>query len=601
MAGLAPLVVGRSGMGGNSKKVLERIQERVKKATQVDILGPGHLASETMMNSIPAIRNQVFKAFIDESSKFALNDRDRTNIRTELTELFTNSLGLRNNNFLFMEAGAAGVAVSPVGTMAMLSLSWPENVHRWMMPSSVREAPVVQVKHIKIMLRRGDGTEIELPATPNTVNSIQNRPLLGPASWTNWTDAGATAWVESNTRNETDNDRKHPTDASAFNLLGSAWNAVTIGEGDGVDIGGGIVAVKYKVRTGVATYEERTRAATIPLDKGDHGSHQIEWVNPHDNSAGSDYVTIILNRENGSLRVTTGLGIKTADDAVGITKVLPRFFKTTEFVNTVETIRAGVIDDRFDIPQGAVVQAPLTDDFAMDLNAMTGIDAATLLVDNITAMFGQTQNNESWQFIRKCYEDFQELVGNTVVEEMFYREWNAEPPPAGNMDVERHRKLWTIPFSYLAINLAKFTQYRKSELVVVCGLNTSNIVGDITEWETVPGGDGGVNDFMSDAALMTGLAKIGRLNISARVVTSRNFPENEMYIYLVPQGEENVRGIEHFSYDYRMSRNFRSPVFPNVPVITATRRDTRKAFNPAMAKLVIRNNNGNYPSMNHTG
>jgi hypothetical protein len=386
--------------------------------------------------------------------------------------------------------------------------------------------------------------------------------------------------------------------ANAFNLLSTAWNDVTIGVGDGIDNDSAVAAVKYKVRVGVNTYEERIRNVDISIDPSTGvGRGFINWVNPHDQSAGSDTVVVIIDRQTGALIATTALGISSADNAVGITKILMRAYKTTEHINTVESLSAQVIDDQFTIPQGPIVQVPLTDDNSLDFNAMTGLDFQTASLDALTAKFGRAQNNDSYNFLESTFQKFiQEAETRGYRAENFERTWSAMPPSAGNMDVAAHRRTFALGLNYLIAQLQKYTNYREHQIVIVCGYHDRGLFYDVTAWQATGGGDGGTNDTVSDKNLIVGVTRLFG-DFSARVVTSRDFREGSMYVYLTPKGEENVRGIEHFSYDYRISREHRSPVYMQVPAITATRREVRKAFNPAMARLTIVENNGNYPSM----
>lgn len=597
------------GGGKRAQQLVERVRKAVKKNAQVDIGKPD---VGMRLNSLPGVLNATIKQFATEATQLSNSkgaSEFNTDIGGELKVLFDNIVG-KNDFDLFgggmMESGTGSMAMSPVGVMTMLSLSWPENVHRYMMPSSVRESPVILVKYIKSTLQRKDGTVVELPATNSNLKTINERPTLGPSAWPenlSSLELDDNLWIAANTTHETGG-RVGP-DADSFGLLASAWNLIAPGPGDNVDYDIEIVGVQYNDEVSNGNFSPKFKKTNIKVNTNTDGGvlfvgiGEVTWENTYagNSATGSDKINVSVNRENGALYATTTKGLAPDNtDSSGIIKILVKAYKTTEYGNTVETINISLTEQKIMIPQGQLAQVATTRDKTMDFKAQTGgLDYSVKALDTLTKMFGNKQNNRSYNYLEEVFQDFIATVGEAD-RDAFEASWDASPPESGDGDLFRHRKTFVDPLAAIIDNLVRFTQYENYRIIIVCGRREFRLFRASDNFIVDRGADSKPNQATADENIMQAVGDVGGM-YDVRVVSSRVFEDEDMYIYLVPLDTEDNRGIEHFSYDYALTKDYLSGAFQNLSqAITARRRDVRHAFNPAMGKLIVKHNKGQYPT-----
>jgi hypothetical protein len=297
----------------------------------------------------------------------------------------------------------------------------------------------------------------------------------------------------------------------------------------------------------------------------------------------------VYNFEGGQLIVQfDGANRKATFAAIGAeVELVVKAAVSSEYNESSYSVGFDIKREDIDIPTGQHINAPLPIEALNDMMALYQIDGTKETVDLMTNVFSQKLDVEILDFLRDSF-------ANQPTNEAFvgYPEANQYlvtfdcKPAAG---FAGSPKAWREEIKPLIDHVA---QKIKNNTYLTTGVFT--IVGnplDIqilanVDWSYRGGQGGNVDGVNVDYSLGTYVGAN-----AYKVVASTNVPAGAMYIVFTPDSDKQMT-YKYYPYTFSTEMGYVDPNRSRVPSLMMTKRHTMHAFMPAIAAILIENNDG---------
>jgi hypothetical protein len=280
----------------------------------------------------------------------------------------------------------------------------------------------------------------------------------------------------------------------------------------------------------------------------------------------------------------------------------------TENVTVTLVVRAGVSSEYneeswsvgfdiarqdIDIPTGQHLNAPLPVEALNDMMALYQIDGTKETVDLMTNVFAQKLDLEVLQFIKKSF-------AGQPNNEAFFGEYNyiSENPAADftylfdckpAAGFAGSPKAWREEIKPLidhaAQKIKNNTYLTAGTFTIVCNPLDAQILANI-DWQYRSGQGGNMEGVDVDYSVGTYVGAN-----AYKVISSTNVPAGQMFILFTPSGDTQMT-YKYYPYSFSTEMGYVDPNRSRVPSIMMTKRHTFHEFMPAVAAIMILNNDG---------
>ena len=468
-----------------------------------------------------------------------------------MTQLMTNS-----NTSILRESSMTGI--QPVASLSMpvIRKLWPKFALKDALKTEVPKTPRFVVSYTKPYMQKGDGEKIYLPKGLMETDEIGN--TLGAAA------------------------RKAVTVEHTLTL--------TAGQADVID---------FEFKNGksgdqdpaVVIADTPSAAKKQPLDR--LTILEIEGSSFVPTAAmdidGSGVYDIKFEDGVGQLFVTfKGADRKATFAAIGKDMVIHcRAEVSSEYNEDSYSVYLDVARQDIDIPTGQHINAPLPVEYLNDLMALYQIDGTKTIVDIMTNTFAMKLDFDVLNFIETSFlsqPGHKEFAGYPGADE-YEVTFDCKPAAGFAGSPKAWREEIKPLIDHVAQRVKQNTYLQAGMFTIVANPLDVQLLANV-DW-SFRGGQGSNMDGVDvDYSVGTYMGAN-----AYKVIASVNVPAGKMYIVFTPSDETQMT-YKYYPYSFSTEMGYTDPNHSRTPSIMMTKRHTFAQFLPAIARVIIKNNDG---------
>jgi hypothetical protein len=515
-------------------------------AQGISIIGDGY--REVATNA------SLFETYVDCLVEGVSADHAAT-----MSQLMTNS----NNNIL-RESSMTGI--QPVASLSMpvIRKLWPKFALKDALKTEVPKSPRFVVSYTRPYMQKGDGEKVYLPK--GLVNE----------NGTDLTDAGL--------KNIT---AKHTVAVKAgsavvvdfeFDDEGSVDPAVVISNTPSA-------AKKQPLDRLVilGVNEAPTFKPTASLDINGTAMHDIVI----DGAAGQ-----LIVKFAGADRKATLAFICSNTEATATVELYAEV--STEYNEDSYSVYLDVARRDIDIPTGQHINAPLPTEYLNDLMALYQIDGTKTIVDVMTNLFSMKLDYDVLNFIERSFHNqpgFKEFADYAPASE-YEVTFDCKPAAGFAGSPKAWREEIKPLIDFVSQKIKNATYLNAGKFTIVGNPIDVQLLANV-DW-SFRGGQGTNMDGVDvDYSIGTYVGAN-----AYEVIASVNVPAGAMYVIFTPSTETQMT-YKYYPYSFSTEMGYTDPNHSRTPSIMMTKRHTFAEFLPAIAKIVVLNNDGKGYFVNH--
>ena len=508
-------------------------------AQGVSIIGKGY--EEIASN--PAL----FESYVDQLTEGCSADS-----AAEIAQLMANT----NGNIL-RESSTTGIQPIASLSMPVIRKLWPAFALKNAIKTEVAKTPRFVVAYTKPYLFRGDDERIDLP-----------RGLTG---------YNGTPEVDSALGLSKDYTVEH-----TVQLTAGAAKVVDFRYKDGVsgDTDGTVVVADTPSHAKLqpldelvivsATYNSEKKAIKIGKRLGVYGNGVYQF-------------------EGGQLIVQfDGANRKATFAAIGDeVELVVKAAVSSEYNESSWSVGFDIKREDIDIPTGQHINAPLPIEALNDMMALYQIDGTKETVDLMTNVFSQKLDVEILDFLRDSFanQPTNEAFADYKDASEYLVTFDCKPAAGFAGSPKAWREEIKPLIDHVAQKIKNNTYLTTGVFTIIGNPLDIQILANV-DWSYRGGQGGNVDGVNVDYSLGTYVGAN-----AYKVVASTNVPAGAMYIVFTPDSDKQMT-YKYYPYTFSTEMGYIDPNRSRTPSLMMTKRHTMHAFMPAIAAVLIENNDG---------
>ena len=481
-----------------------------------------------------------------------------------MSQLMTNS----NANIL-RESSMTGI--QPVASLSMpvIRKLWPKFALKDALKTEVPKTPRFVVSYTKPYMQKGDGEKIYLP------KGLMEQKQFGDDVFNALGDGA-----------------KKPV--TAMHKVSLKAGAATVLDFELTDDG--------EVDTSVVIKDTPSASKKQPLDRltifGVYAGEAESTLRPTDvvGANGSDMYSFAIGEKEYQLFVKFDGGARKATFAIipgakagteDELEIHTRAEVSTEYNEESYSIYLDVARQDIDIPTGQHINAPLPVEYLNDLMALYQIDGTKTIVDIMTNTFAMKLDFDVLKFIEVSFmgqPGHKEFAGYPDADQ-YSVTFDCKPAAGFAGSPKAWREEIKPLIDHVAQKVKQNTYLQAGMFTIVANPLDVQLLANV-DW-SFRGGQGSNMDGVDvDYSVGTYMGAN-----AYKVIASVNVPAGAMYIIFTPSDETQMT-YKYYPYSFSTEMGYTDPNHSRTPSIMMTKRHTFAEFLPAIARVLIKNNDG---------